>query len=70
ICAWCAFGFRPLFPAFLVLNALILPGTLIHGGHHLVDLPAGFCLFLIGAFFANRIVSAVERNERQRTQLV
>ncbi|MEL6744925.1 MAG: phosphatase PAP2 family protein [Pseudomonadota bacterium] len=57
ICAWCAFGFRPLFPAFLVLNALILPGTLIHGGHHLVDLPAGFLLFLIGALIANRVVA-------------
>lgn len=56
ICAWCAFGFRPLFPAFLVLNALILPGTLIHGGHHFVDLPAGFILFLLGAIIANRVV--------------
>lgn len=56
ICAWCAFGFRPLFPAFLVLNVLILPGTLIHGGHHFVDLPAGFILFLLGAIIANRVV--------------
>lgn len=56
ICAFCAFGIRWLFPAFLLLNLLILPGTLFHGGHHLVDLLAGFALFLIGVWAVERIL--------------
>ncbi len=33
-----------LFPVFLGVNLLVLPATLIHGGHHLIDLPAGVAL--------------------------
>ena len=45
-----------LFPIFLVVNLLILPGIFVHGGHHLVDLPAGFVVFLIGAWAGNHVV--------------
>lgn len=45
-----------LFPFFLVMNLLILPGIFVHGGHHLVDLPAGFVVFLIGAWAGNYVV--------------
>jgi len=45
-----------LAPIFLVLNLLILPATFIHGGHHLVDLPAGFAMFALGTFLAKVLV--------------
>ena len=41
---------------FLVLNLLILPGIFIHGGHHLMDLPSGFVMFLLGTVIAARAV--------------
>ncbi|MEM8750100.1 MAG: phosphatase PAP2 family protein [Pseudomonadota bacterium] len=55
ICAYCAYGIRFLFPIFLTLNLIILPGTLMHGGHHLVDLFAGLVLFLLGLWAINRL---------------
>jgi len=39
-------------PVFLILNLLILPSIFIHGGHHLLDLPAGFLMFLFGTWLA------------------
>ena len=56
ICMFCAWGVRPLFPIFVVINLAILPGTLIHGGHHLVDVPAGFALFLFGVWAAHQVL--------------
>jgi len=44
-------------PIFFGLNLLIMPATYIHGGHHLVDLPAGFALFLLGTYLAKRMVT-------------
>ncbi|MEM9332068.1 MAG: phosphatase PAP2 family protein [Pseudomonadota bacterium] len=41
---------------FLVLNLLILPGIFVHGGHHLMDLPAGFAMFAFGTWLAARAV--------------
>ena len=41
---------------FLALNLLILPGIFIHGGHHLMDLPAGFVMFAFGTYLATRAV--------------
>ncbi len=41
---------------FLILNLLILPGIFIHGGHHLMDLPAGFAMFVFGTWLARRAV--------------
>jgi len=57
ICMFCALGMRPLFPFFLLLNLAILPGTLFHGGHHLVDLPAGFVLFVLGIVAARWVMN-------------
>ncbi|MEM7290312.1 MAG: phosphatase PAP2 family protein [Pseudomonadota bacterium] len=48
---------------FLILNLLILPGIFIHGGHHLMDLPAGFVMFAFGTWLATR---AVERDYKRR----
>ena len=45
-----------VFPAYLVLNALIVPGIFIHGGHHFVDLPAGIFVAFIGIFIARKAI--------------
>lgn len=46
-----------LFPVFVGINILALPATLIHGGHHLIDLPAGMALFAFGAWTAHQLVA-------------
>ena len=56
ICTFAALGIRKLFPVFLIVNLLVLPGTLIHGGHHLADLFGGAILFVLGVWMAERIV--------------
>lgn len=54
-------GVRGLFWAYLVLNLLILPATPLHGGHHLIDIPAGFVLFVLGTVLAERLVARMYR---------
>lgn len=36
-----------LFVPYLAANVLMVPATLTHGGHHLVDVPGGLALFVI-----------------------
>ncbi|MEM7067729.1 MAG: phosphatase PAP2 family protein [Pseudomonadota bacterium] len=48
-------------PIFFLLNLLILPGIFIHGGHHLMDLPAGFVMFAFGTWLALRAVNKDHR---------
>lgn len=55
-------GVKWLFPIFLIVNILILPSTLVHGGHHLIDLPIGFLWFLAGLWIAKRTVDSMYRN--------
>ena len=45
-----------IFPIYLVLNLLIMPGVFVHGGHHLVDLPAGLVVAVAGLYLARRTV--------------
>lgn len=47
LCAWFAFGLRPLRWPFLALNTLLIPALLLHGVHHLVDVPAGILVALV-----------------------
>lgn len=53
IALWSSRKIKYLFPLFLIVNLLMMPATLIHGGHHLIDLPAGFVTFLLGVLAAN-----------------
>lgn len=46
-----------LFAIFVGINILVIPATLIHGGHHLIDLPAGVALFAFGAWVAHQLVA-------------
>jgi hypothetical protein len=45
-----------LFWPYLVLNILMVPATLTHGGHHLIDLFGGAVLFVLAYLLARRIV--------------
>lgn len=62
-------GVKGLFWVYLVLNALILPATPLHGGHHLIDIPAGFVVFVIGTMMAERLVSRMYREGNLVRQL-
>ncbi len=42
----------------LLVNALMIPATLSHGGHHLIDLAAGVVVFATCAWAARRIIRA------------
>lgn len=41
---------------YLVLNLAVLPATLVHGAHHIVDIPAGILVFLLSAYAAHRML--------------
>lgn len=41
---------------YAALNVLLLPAVLVHGGHHLLDIPAGIAVFML-ALAASRAVS-------------
>lgn len=45
-----------IFPLYLVLNILILPGVFVHGGHHMVDLIAGLVIAFVGLYIARNAV--------------
>lgn len=54
---WYTRGTVMFLPAFGA-NALMVPATLSHGGHHLIDLVAGAVVFAACAFAATRIIRA------------
>ncbi len=56
-------------PVYLVLNALIVPGIFIHGGHHLIDLPAGIIVAATGIFLARKAINADYRQNKLPDQV-
>ena len=58
VAIWSSRKIKFLFPIFLVLNILMMPATLIHGGHHLVDLPAGFLTFILALYVTKTTMRA------------
>lgn len=52
---WFARGTWLFWPA-LLFNLPMIPATLIHGGHHLIDLPGGLVCFALAVLLANRIL--------------
>lgn len=48
-----------LFPL-LAVNLLIFPAVLVHGGHHLVDIPAGLVVFVLAALIAQRMLGETQ----------
>lgn len=45
-----------LFVPILLVNLAMIPATLLHGGHHLIDLFGGLVVFSIGVQIANRLI--------------
>jgi hypothetical protein len=45
VATYYARNLRWLFPAYLLINLIVLPAVLAHGGHHLCDIPAGIAVF-------------------------
>ena len=52
---WFTRGTAAFMPAAL-LNTAMVPATLSHGGHHLVDLFGGLAVFALGVWIANRLI--------------
>jgi hypothetical protein len=52
---WFTRGTFAFLPA-LAMNTAMVPATLTHGGHHLVDLIAGLAVFAAGVWVANRLI--------------
>jgi PAP2 superfamily len=52
---WFTRGTLAFLPAALV-NTAMVPATLSHGGHHLVDLIGGLAVFALGVWIANRLI--------------
>lgn len=48
--------YRPLFAALLVLNAVMLVGTVTEGAHYVVDIPAGAAVAFFACWLARRII--------------
>lgn len=46
-----------LFPVLCVLNLAMIPATLLHGAHHIVDLFGGISFFLIALIFSRHMIS-------------
>ncbi len=46
--AYAAWTLRWIWPWSLIVNLLVLPSTIIHGGHHLVDVLGGFAAGVLG----------------------
>ena len=54
---WFARGTWLFWPA-LALNLPMIPATLTHGGHHLIDLPGGVVAFALAALLADRLMQS------------
>lgn len=52
---WFTRGTFAFLPAALV-NTAMVPATLSHGGHHLIDLVGGLVVFAAGVWIANRLI--------------
>ncbi len=66
VAIWSSRNIKFLFPIFLVLNIMMMPATLIHGGHHLVDLPAGLLTFILALFATKIIMRAPKTSDESR----
>ncbi len=52
---WFLRGTFAFLPA-AAINAAMIPATLTHGGHHLVDLFGGLAVFVLSVWIANRLI--------------
>lgn len=60
---WFMIQAKTVFPLFLVINILMLPAILVHGGHHLVDVFAGFVVFSLALIASRMLLTHISRPE-------
>jgi hypothetical protein len=53
--AWYSYRTILFYPA-IIASAGMVPATLSHGGHHLIDLFAGVIVFVLGAWVSARLI--------------
>ncbi|PSH63179.1 phosphatase PAP2 family protein [Phyllobacterium sophorae] len=58
---------KRVFPLFLIVNILMLPAILVHGGHHLVDVFAGFIVFGLALMVSRMLPVSTSRLEQEAT---
>ncbi|UXN65920.1 phosphatase PAP2 family protein [Phyllobacterium sp. A18/5-2] len=58
---------KRVFPLFLIVNILMLPAILVHGGHHLVDVFAGFIVFGLALMATRMLPVSTSRLEQEAT---
>lgn len=58
---------KRVFPLFLIVNILMLPAILVHGGHHLVDVFAGFIVFGLAIMATRMLPVSTSRLEQEAT---
>ena len=56
ICTWAMRDVAGWRWVFLTVNAAMFPATVLHGGHHLIDLPGGVVLFVLGTLVVARLM--------------
>jgi hypothetical protein len=57
---WFTRSVRRVFPLIVVINTLMVPAILVHGGHNLVDVIAGIGVFAVALFAAGLIIANAE----------
>ncbi len=54
---------RWLFLPYALVNLAVIPGVLVHGGHHLVDIPGGIALLVVALACARMVLEPHRRQE-------
>lgn len=62
LAVWFTMSLRRLFPLFLIVNILMLPAILVHGGHHLIDALGGLAVFAASLAAAQIILRSQSRS--------
>jgi hypothetical protein len=51
---WFLFGVRRIWLPFLMLNLVMIPAIIVHGGHHLADVLGGMAIFVLSLMLAKQ----------------
>lgn len=59
-----------LFFPYLAIVIMVIPGVLVHGGHHLVDIPAGLTLIVLALMATGKIMATCQSEASEPTAAV
>ena len=66
---WYAKEIRYAFFGFLTLNTLMMPATLLHGAHNLVDIFGGFAVAALAIWLSESNAKSIAQLDRQATRI-